>query len=63
MSFKEFLIVEASYKGNVGMMEMFKFYQVASAEEKTKMKALLSAGKQDEAWELLKKVTTAELVD
>ena len=63
MTFKEFLIVEASYKGNLGMMEMFKFYQVAGSAEKAKMKELLSAGKQDEAWQLLKKVTNSELVD
>lgn len=62
MRFKEFLVVEASYKGNIGMMEMFKFHQIASAEEKSKMRELLSAGQQDEAWKLLKKVTSAELV-
>ena len=63
MTFKDFLVVEASYKGNVGMMEMFKFYQVADAAEKAKMKELLAAGKQSEAWKLLKRVTNAELVD
>lgn len=35
MRFSEYIIVqEAVYAGNVGMMEMFKFYQVA--DEKVK---------------------------
>lgn len=59
MNFKLFL--EASYKGNIGMMEMFKFYQVATPEQKKYMKELIMAGQQEEAWKLLQKVTSSEL--
>lgn len=46
---------EASYRGNIGMMEMFKFYQKATSEQKAKMKQLLNAEKFDEAWAFYKK--------
>lgn len=62
MNFKYFLsLAEASYEGNIGMMEMFKFYQKATTEEKAKMKSLINAGKTDEAWELLQHVTGVKL--
>jgi len=54
-------LAEATYKGNIGMMEMFKFYQIASDQQKEEMKRLLAVGKQDEAWELLKSVTGTKL--
>lgn len=54
-------LTEASYKGNIGMMEMFKFYQVATTEQKQKMKSLIEAGKQEEAWEFLQQVTGVKL--
>lgn len=61
MNFKTFL--EATYSGNIGMMEMFKFYQVASAEQKARMKELIMGGKHKEAWDFLKQVTGVELED
>lgn len=63
MNFREYLFVEASYKGNIGMTEMFKFYQIATAEQKAKMKELIMSGQEAEAWEFLKKVTGVELQD
>ena len=61
MNFKTSIALEASYSGNIGMMEMFKFYQVATSEQKSKMKELITSGKQAEAWEFLQKVTGMEL--
>ncbi len=61
MRAKEF--VEASYKGNLGMMEMMKFFKVATPEEKELMKRLLAQGDQDSAWKLLQQVTDTELVN
>lgn len=62
MNFKTFLLLtEASYKGNLGMMEMFKFYQIATPEQKAKMRDLLFHNKQDEAWEFLQQVTRVKL--
>lgn len=54
---------EAAYTGNIGMMEMYKFYQMASPELKALMKKLIANGKQEEAWKLLQKVTGAKLVN
>lgn len=52
---------EAAYAGNLGAMEMFKFRQMASPELWALMKKLISQGKEEEAWELLKKVTGVKL--
>lgn len=54
---------EAAYVGNIGMMEMFKFYQVADQNTKDLMKQLISQGKNKEAWELLQKVVGIKLKD
>lgn len=52
---------EASYPGNLGMMEMFKFYEKASNEQKRLMKELISKKLFDGAWELLQQVTGVKL--
>lgn len=52
---------ELNYPGNIGMMEMFRFFQIATDEMKQIMKNLLAQGKTDEAWELLQKVTGMKL--
>jgi hypothetical protein len=64
MKLSEFVnIDEASYEGNIGMMEMFKFYQLADQNTKYLMKKLISQGKNKEAWELLQKVVGVKLKD
>lgn len=60
MTFKDFLLFEARYPGNIGMMEMAKFFQVATDEEKAQLKRLIAASKHDEAWRLLQQVTGME---
>ena len=52
---------EASYSGNIGMMEVAKFYRSASDAEKTLLKNLMSAGKTALAWQLIQKVTGVQL--
>jgi hypothetical protein len=52
---------EASYPGNLGMMEMFKFYQKANDEQKTKMKSLIGSKRFEEAWDFLQKVLGIKL--
>lgn len=52
---------EAAYPGNLGMMEMFKFYQVASDEQKKLMKEYIAKNLQEKAWELLQSVTGVKL--
>lgn len=61
MKLIDITLMEAVYKGNIGMMEMFRFHQIATPGEKQLMKDLLAADKQEEAWELLKRVTKVEL--
>lgn len=60
-TFKNYLAFEAAYPGNVGAMEMFKFYQVASAQQKALMAKYIQDKLFDKAWDLLKQVTGVEL--
>jgi len=52
---------EAAYEGNIGMMEMFKFYKVATPKEKKYMQELLSSKNFKTAWEFLKRITGVDL--
>jgi predicted chitinase len=52
---------EASYAGNIGAMEMAKFYQVATDEQKRALKDLINREKRSLAWELIQKVTGVNL--
>lgn len=61
MNFKDYLLIEASYKGNIGMMETFKFFQIATSEQKAELKRLLANGNQNKAWELIQKVSGVKL--
>lgn len=61
ISFSEFLTLEASYAGNIGMMEMFKFHQVATPAQKVELAKLLASGQQEKAWTFLQKVTGLSL--
>ena len=61
MRLEDLSLVEAPYKGNIGMMEMFKFYEIASPTQKEKMKALIAAKKFNEAWTFLQDVTGVKL--
>jgi hypothetical protein len=62
MNFKLFLLLrEASYAGNIGIMEMVKFHRTATPEQKAELARLLKAGEQEEAWEFLQSVTGVKL--
>lgn len=54
---------EASYPGNLGFVEMMKFYQIAGKDDIRKMEKHLKANEPDKAWELLKKTTKVSLQD
>lgn len=60
MRAREF-IVEASYPGNVGAMEMAKFFMMASAEQKQQLKQFIALKKSKEAWQLIQDVTGVKL--
>ena len=54
-------VVEASYKGNIGMMEVFKFYEMATPEQKAQLKTLMKLKQTSAAWELIQSVTGVKL--
>lgn len=53
----------AVYPGNMGVMEMIQFYRIGTPAQQALMNKLLTAGKEREAWALLKKVTGVQLHD
>ena len=52
---------EASYEGNVGMMEVAKFFKIATDAQKKLFKELLEKGKRGLAWKLIQDVTDTKL--
>lgn len=54
-------LLSESYPGNLGMMEMMKFYKVATPAQKQQMKALIDGKQFDKGWELLQDVTGVKL--
>ena len=55
----------ARYEGNMGIMEMFRFYEVATKPQKEHMEMLLTTKQYPEAWDYLQEITglTLEPVD
>lgn len=54
-------IEEASYPGNIGMMEVFKFFQIADEKQKKKFNDLVKNKKEKEAWNFMQQVTGIKL--
>jgi hypothetical protein len=54
-------LFEASYAGNIGAMEMFKFYQKASDEQKKKLQSLMQKKDSKGAWKHIQSVTGVKL--
>ena len=52
---------EAKYAGNIGMMELIKFMDAASPEEKKQFQELTQAGENDRAMQLVQQVTGTSL--
>lgn len=52
---------EASYPGNIGAMEVFKFMQLADPAQKNQFKELLGKGKKGLAWKLIQDVAGIRL--
>lgn len=62
ITFKEFSeLHEASYTGNIGIMELIQFYNKATPELITKVKSLISSKKNKEAWEIIQRQTGVRL--
>lgn len=54
-------MVEASYAGNIGVMELVKFHQKANEEQKKKLKSHIDNKRAKEAWKLVQDVTGVKL--
>lgn len=53
---------EAAYAGNIGMMELVKFYQKSTDAEKKHLQDLIKKGMAKEAWKLVQDKTGVKLV-
>lgn len=61
-SFKHFIeLNEASYAGNIGIMELIRFKQKASAKQKKLFDRHVADKKHHEAWKLVQNVTGVKL--
>jgi len=52
---------ELSYKRNIGAMETFKFFTLATAEQKAELKRLIAAKKYKQGWDLVQDVIGVKL--
>jgi len=59
---KDCSMSEAAYRGNIGAMEMMKFFQVATPQEKEKLKKLIADKNQSAAWKMIQDVTGMKLM-
>lgn len=59
-SFKE-LVKEAAYAGNIGIMELIKFKQKATPDQKKKFDDHVKNKRTKDAWEMVQKVTGVQL--
>jgi len=53
---------EASYPGNIGAMEVMKFFQIADDKKKDLFKELVAKGKKGLAWKLIQDTVGVKLV-
>ena len=52
---------EASYAGNIGIMELVQFYKKATPDMVAKLKVLITQKKDREAWKMVQSVTGVKL--
>jgi len=58
---KKLKVNEASYVGNIGIMELVKFHSKATPEQKKKFDKLVKSKKNKEAWNMIQDVTGVKL--
>lgn len=59
LKFKE--LCEASYAGNIGMMELIKFHKIATTDQKKKLQSHIDNKRHKEAWNFIQNVTGVKL--
>ena len=55
------ILTEAVYPGNVGAMEVYKFYKTASEDQKQDFEELLDRKEYNDAWEMVQDITSVRL--
>lgn len=55
-------LCELAYQGNIGIMELIKFNQIATPDQKVELKRLISTKMTSDAWKLIQTVTGVQLV-
>lgn len=55
------LIIEASYAGNLGLMELLKFHQLATKEQSDEVKELIAKNRHIDAWAIVQNVSGTKL--
>ena len=62
ITFKDYSeLQEASYAGNIGIMELIQFYSNATPELVSRVKSLIASKKNKEAWDIIQKETGVKL--
>jgi hypothetical protein len=59
---KEMLMKELIFKNNAGIMEIFKFFDIATEEQRNEFDRLASSNQQKSAWDLVQKVLGVTLM-
>jgi hypothetical protein len=54
-------IEEAAYAGNIGVMELVKFHNIATSDQKKQLRSHLDNKKKHDAWKLIQHVTGTKL--
>ncbi len=54
-------LTEASYVGNIGIMELVKFHKIASDKQKNLLQSLINKKQNKDAWKLVQDVTGVKL--
>lgn len=62
VNFKEFInLDEASYAGNIGIMELIKFKKTANSVQKKEFEDHIKNKRHKHAWDIVQKVTGVKL--
>lgn len=55
-------LLETSYPGNIGAMEVVKFFKIADYDQKTEFNLYIESKMFVQAWELIQAVTKTNLI-
>lgn len=62
-TFKQYIeLTELAYQGNIGIMELIKFNQMATPQQKIDLKKMIGEKMTSDAWKLIQSVTGVKLI-